>query len=183
MYYLFLSNTSRKRLKIALKIGPIVLTSRFITEHVAWSSSIPYSTEHTKNTKRTKKKERETFLVSSFLYSWKTDQQLLSLSLLVGLDDKDLENKVKKAAKVERGHLPVLSCWCTLGESRLYFAFAGGNWWTRVAEAPNSRSKLFSPEDLWARSNFPGRKSGDGPRMAGPSLRSRAFFTAPESSS
>ena len=102
MYSLFLSNTSRKRLKIALKIGPIVLTSRFITEHVAWSSSIPYSTEHTKNTKRTKKKERETFLVSSFLYSWKTDQQLLSLSLLVGLDDKDLENKVKKAAKVER---------------------------------------------------------------------------------
>ena len=37
-----------------------------------------------------------------------------------------------------------------------------------VAEAPNSRSKLFSPEDLCARSNFPGRKSGDGPRMAGP---------------
>ena len=37
-----------------------------------------------------------------------------------------------------------------------------------MAEAPNSRSKLFSPEDLCARSNFPGRKSGDGPRMAGP---------------
>ena len=45
-----------------------------------------------------------------------------------------------------------------------------------VAEAPNSRSKLFSPEDLCARSNFPGRKSGDGPRMAGPRVDKKKLW-------